>query len=404
MIDDIKKEDIIKLFKTDDYRAQIIFISNCPYFTLRDTTANLLSTRNLQNTLLVLDILSAEYSKGTTCSLGAKLAEACYLMAAEAYDNSGETDKQFYINAIGNSANNLATALLNLGNAAELVAFLDDAIPFVEKINYTINPHSLYLIRIEAYLNLNNPDKAEELLKNFNTKTNLTPSHMFYKDRLKKLIDQMKGSITDIHNEQRNIGEESRRTITQFMNVLEQMHPSMGSTIRSLKDKLEKQQPQAEKQALNNLNAFLDQATKIVSDGKELNEFEIMQKLRNATSVFHNPAKCHDKNALNASLKTLETVRSWSHAHDFAQHENDALWSEHICYKRTGRKSEAVKVLQSLRFNIEEARSKIADPFERAGVVAKYPFLYACLCELLCELNRPEELLNAIEGAKGRFL
>ena len=60
--------------------------------------------------------------------------------------------------------------------------------------------------------------------------------------------------------------------------------------------------------------------------------------------------------------------------------------------------------MQELRNYIELLRGRISDPHERAGLMNKFPKLFPYLCQLLFRLKRPTELLQAIEGAKGRVL
>jgi CHAT domain-containing protein len=64
--------------------------------------------------------------------------------------------------------------------------------------------------------------------------------------------------------------------------------------------------------------------------------------------------------------------------------------------------SAAADALQSLRLSVEKRRAGIEDPLKRAGACAKFPHLYPALCQMLQKAARIQELLGAIEAAKGR--
>jgi hypothetical protein len=105
---------------------------------------------------------------------------------------------------------------------------------------------------------------------------------------------------------------------------------------------------------------------------------------------------------LGQALEELLPLELWARTNGHVNVQNDALWEMYLCHSRMGSFPLAADVLQSLRRNVEKQRAGIADPMQRGGVGLKYPYLYSALCQMLLKAGRTEELLGAIEGAKGR--
>ena len=135
-----------------------------------------------------------------------------------------------------------------------------------------------------------------------------------------------------------------------------------------------------------------------------LNKLEVERHILNATSIFLEPDKGNDSAYIKNSLTILTQAKDWAKNNNFLDIENDALWGIYLCYNRLEQYPEAVETLQALRNHIELLRERISNPHEGAGLISKFPYLFPSLCQLLVRLNRPTELLQAIEGAKGRVL
>jgi len=147
-----------------------------------------------------------------------------------------------------------------------------------------------------------------------------------------------------------------------------------------------------------------------------LSEIEqVKQKIRTASGIFLDPAKEYNPELIENSLAILQEALQWTKANHYLEEECDALWGISICYRRQEKiqpdprlqkelAAKSVEMLQALRKNIELIRSRIVDPYKRVHWINRYVHLFPILCEQLHKLDRPLELLHAIEGAKGRVL
>jgi CHAT domain-containing protein len=139
-------------------------------------------------------------------------------------------------------------------------------------------------------------------------------------------------------------------------------------------------------------------------EGLMENELQNRKQINNAVLIFADPAKSSNPNIIRRSVLALIEARAWARAHNFVKDENEALWGLYRCYSNTQRRLEAIEVLQDLRGNLEKMRGEIKDVSRRANILNEFPRLFSALCELLYANNRFPELLDAMEGAKGRVL
>ncbi|MEH2306820.1 CHAT domain-containing protein [Nostoc sp.] len=158
------------------------------------------------------------------------------------------------------------------------------------------------------------------------------------------------------------------------------------------------------------IDLFKDQSIRnlvidlISGGGEQLNQLQNWKRISNARDILIDPVKGKDPEIIEQLIPILIEARNWAKEHNFSKDENSALWWLFCCYSRTRREEQAIEILQTLRTNLETIRSTISDPQKRAGVMRSFPYLFGNLCQLLYRLDRPVELLEAIEGAKGRVL
>lgn len=154
---------------------------------------------------------------------------------------------------------------------------------------------------------------------------------------------------------------------------------------------------------LHRLSAALDQMQKILTkSSEEMNEWQAHTIHRRVGQLLQDEIKGRDRSLLAKALKELNQVESWGRKSGHSDVHNDTLWEMYICHFRMGTWAEAADALQGLRRNVEKRRAGIDDRLKRAGVGAKFPYLYPALCQTLLKAGRIKELLGAIEGAKGR--
>ena len=135
-----------------------------------------------------------------------------------------------------------------------------------------------------------------------------------------------------------------------------------------------------------------------------MNKLQNQKRINKAQTIFLNSKEPPNSEVIATSISILTEARNWSEKHNFIEDENSALWGLYLCYRRINCESEAINALQVIRKNLEGIRHRITNPMKRAGVFLDFPKLFGALCELLCRASRTEELLDVIEGAKGRVL
>lgn len=415
MNSDINRNELMRIFKSRDVAAQQAFIDKCPPSPFRETASLMAGLGRPESGIMALDILAMDYARGINCKLGAEIAKVCHKLACGAFKIQGPGPADVYLLYAGRSANSYVTALQRLGRHKELLAFTKKAITWLEQAGDTAHLPFLRLCRIEANIDLMNYDQAKELLSQAKD-LQFTPADRMQLHGMERRLNDIMQKATKIPPRkpvEAVLAKKRRQILEDALKVITDISPRVLSTFESkeiidtLKKRLaaESEMPKYTEENFKSISKALDVVTDFLTKGGgELNEWEIMKRIRNATSIFRDPVKGRNPEAIKKSLAVLKQARDWAKVNNFPQHENDALWGLYLCYNRTERESQAVEVLQSLRANVEEARGRISDPHERAGVMTKYPYLFPALCQLLCRLKRPAELLDAMEGAKGRVL
>lgn len=355
--------DILRLFRSgsvDDMRA---FILGCPEFPMQKEAANFVAFSQPGSREMALGMVCQGLAFGRATNLGAEVALAAHTLTREAYEEHGEqVILPFTLSRIANEA---IHALNVAGRCDEALAFAEEVIPLYE--DEPENIASIRVGRITALFELNRIDEAKEFIKEERARRISGPA-VIELDRLEKHIDDITGKIFKKKKKRkpRKAGED------------------LAKENRSQRD-------------------FLDKLTGILAgSGEELNQWSVMKIIRDATSIFTDPNLGRDPQRLQASLEQLEVAQAWAKENDSTPSENDALWGMYLCRSRLGRHPEAAEALQALRDNVEETRASITNPVERGGASQTYPFLFEALCKMLTEADRPMELLDAMEGAKGR--
>ena len=206
------------------------------------------------------------------------------------------------------------------------------------------------------------------------------------------------------------------KSITESLETLKQQSSSNSAVEKAIADRDANKQESspssftsagekaiANRDLMDRLSDFLS-GYELKNNSNEAQKIQLQKKIRNACLIFTDPIKGRDQIEIQKSLTVLQEARRLARQNYFIEDENDALWGLYLCYSRSQQEDLAIESLQSLRRNLESLRSKISDPMKRAGIFTKFPYLFASLCQLLCRAGRSEELLEAVEGAKGRVL
>ena len=364
-----------------------------------------------------------------------------------------------YLFYAGHGIRNCVLALEQLGKHQESLSCLEEVIPWLEEVCDVDNLAFLRLHRIKIYIHLEEYDLAQSLVeqeksKYLDAKNSLKNEELKQFDietlsKLEERLAEIKKTAIHLASDlptKSEIIQQSRKSMLDDVGTFLQNTPYKEGFQKyesSLREQAQKESENPQEWQLDSIRSYnmltdfllgkvnpelsaalesgnqkdFIETYKKVKYGRELqdpnesnlskhnlNKLEVERQKLNATSIFLEANKANNPVYLNSSLATLTQVRDWAKINNFPDIESDALWGMYRCYNNLEKYPEALETLQELRNYIELLRGRISDPHERAGLMNKFPKLFPYLCQLLFRLNRPTELLQAIEGAKGRVL
>jgi len=407
------KDELLRIFRSDNSAAKQKFISQLPDSPMKQTAQMMAGLSSPEAGISALDMLASSYCYGIDSELGFQLGKCCYELSIEAYEKYGPGTGNAYLLSAGRCAISCVTALQRLGRSEELIKFADKAIIWLNKVGDTENVRFVQLYRIEAYIELMKYDDAEEHLDKIKD-LKFTPAENLHLKRIENKLEEIKRRATELPTTksfEQELTEKKQQTLSDAINTFKNIFANNGNIFDSLEQRLNEtsEQEQSKTEIFNSLSKSADIITDFLSRGESslkadtLNEFELAKRLRQATGIFMDRDIEKKPSVIKNSLLMLREILAAS-KNRFPDHENDALWGIYLCFSRLKKDTEAIEALQMLRSNIEKARAKISDPYERAGLMTKFPYMFHELSRRLCRLNRSLELLDAIEGAKGRVL
>jgi tetratricopeptide (TPR) repeat protein len=387
-IDNLSANEIFKIFKKGNQNERIEFVEACPSIPFKEQALQSAKSSIPEMVPQSMDFLAQGCLLSGNYELGERIARSCYLLAREGYEaNQGDTMTLRMI--AGRAALSWMTALQNRGLHKDIVKLIDEPLEWLQSIGDTDNLYMVLLKRVEAELDLEEYDEAEKYLNEIDESSLPTLTQVQYR-AVKYRIDQHKGGGTDLPGE---VKEPGRR------DILDALKPLIGDT----------ETEATREDSLDYYKTLKGIAGRII-DSKfggasgALNDLTVKQRIIDASYLFTDPEKGNDPKEIAKIEPILIFGRDWMKEHNFPDTENDACWSLYLAYSRTNRDEQALEQLRRIRANTENARSRIADPVERARLSERYPHLYASLCKLFYKLGRYEELIEAIEASKSRIL
>ncbi|WP_413167965.1 CHAT domain-containing protein [Capilliphycus salinus ALCB114379] len=447
---------VVKLFQSGDFVAQKTYIlSACPPSSMRNQVLNYI---NPDRILTSLTLLADTYCRGIDCQLGITLGQTSYQLSQKAFETTSakihrlkDTNKAIehtkelqdledwlalIRNNAANSAVSCAVGFQSLGQHRKSIKFVTKAIQWLKAKEYYravewFKSHgyndaidttlTLTLKMIESYIELAKYDKAIALIDQTNWNPLFTEEcfeaylveRQIIQALIQKLMERIQQSIIlppESIKDKEAIITFHEQILNTVKSIGESFYPEDLALFQIIEIELKQKiidVPESISIAEwgKRMQSTMDRITDFISGGgKEFNQLQNQKRIRNATAIFLDSKTGHNPEGINQSVPILIQARDWAREHNFREDENDALWSLYLCYSRTQQEAQAIEVLQALRKNLEEMRQSISHPMKRAGILRKFPNLFGDLCQLLCRSNRAIELLDAIEGAKGRVL
>ena len=424
---ELSVQGIIEKFKSSDATERKKFIKKkLPLTKWREEAEMAAQMNSPEMRANALDFAAMACLDNGDFKKAAKFGEAGYRLAVEGYE-SGTGDKSVYRQIAGRNALNWMNALQRLGQHNQIIELLkqhnqrddsidnDKPIAWLNSIGDRDTLGMLLLKEVEAQLDLENYDEANKLLKKIDKMLDEKTLSLSYFERIsyrshQYRIEQHQPDVTKLSEEVAVSSPKDLKKIFSGQEFKEDDVPSLKDLTKVLSGKESKKVDdetwQGYLQSKQIYEQYKDVSEEIVTKlfGRSDNEFTVRQEILKANYLFMDPQKGRDPKEIETIIPVLEDGRNWMKKHNLPDSENDALWGLYLCYSRTERELQAIEVLQALRANLEKMREKISDPMKRAAINSRYPYLFASLCQLLCRSNQTAELLDAMEGAKGRVL
>jgi tetratricopeptide (TPR) repeat protein len=405
--------ELMRLFASADTAAMVAFVERCPASALKGKVLEAMKGGFPEIQLLALSWLADPYCRGADPALGIAICEAAYAVAQQAFAG---TKSPSYLTIVGHAAVTCLVGYASQGKHRDVIRFGQAASDWLKARGCDEKKLELLLHRIEAHLSLEQFDEAGALLDQAE-KISISPEQPAESLRLKRLRHQFdsvaRQRAMQLPPEQVSESDTFAAHYKDWLQQVQQLRTMVsGEMFDSLRAKLDALVADLENNVIKSpsdwearIRSFKAELTDFLSGGAGgMNALRNRNRAIEAANIFRDPVKGRDPASIAASLVVLIEARSWAKRNNCADDENFALWSLFLCYSRTGQAEHAIDVLQALRSNLESRRSRIADPMERAGVLREYPLLFDELCHLLCHAGRAAELLDAMEGAKGRVL
>lgn len=414
----LKTKSIYTILKKGDSSARLNLFDQLPDNTMKESARVLIASNTTMTTLLGFGSLLPVYCHGANCVAGASLGLAVYQFGKESFQSNEHPD--LFLMTIVDFAHSYLTACVYLGKFEDANEFLSGELPFwelyrlhPERLNaneweqYINSLKSVMVIRINVLMHLNRIDEAWDIAFNEPWIEGNWASDIELQ-RLRANLKGIKAEVgrmdTDANHRRKEADKQQQSSANVMLDALKQMMGQQGMD-EELIDKLRQSihlDPYT-REGFEQLDKNLTQGESFLQKySGELNEISVRQKIRRASGIFVNNQPSRDQ--IMDSLEVIE--KSLLQAIKLKNNIliNDAYYGLYLCYSRLGQTSEAADQLTSLRKNLESVREGIKNPLERSGVFQSYPYLFSSLSEHLFKSKRYNEMLDAIEGSKGRTI
>lgn len=405
--------EIVKLFTDGDAAEQLAFIERCPPNPMIEAVRPFISSGYLEPQLLALCMFADPYCRGVDPPLGVAIAQAAYQLSQTAY---GEKSLRGYLDTGAQAAVTCLIGYGSMGRHDDAVRVGRAASDWLDREGHDALKPTLLMSCIEAHLNLEQFENAGQLLaaaEQLSIPADRPADIQRLKDLRRRFDSVARQDATQLppaHTGGEDAFRTARKELADHIARMRSIIPAelagqFSGVADALTAHVETNVNESQSEWLARSEAIRSQLTEFLSgDSGGMTQLRNRHRTTQACTLFADPIKGHDPAAIAESVATLFEARAWAKANDCHDDENDALWGLYLGYSRTNREEQAIGALQALRANLEARRSQIADPMQRAGALNKYPYLFGALCRLLYRAGRAADLLDAMEGAKGRVL
>jgi CHAT domain-containing protein len=448
--EELMVEKVMQIFRDRDLTSQRQLLEQCPSFLAMSEFLELIDLNNQAAHINTLGILAMAYAWNPPRELAIIFGKAGYFLAKD-YGRSPDAvlTPEIRLTASTQSVRGCSTALYTLGRYEDVLEFGEPAFDWLERDRLMLesstderskkmvrdNLNDLRLRLIEASLKCQRYEKAQSWIESQEKDVaQLIESDRFRFEDLKlslKTLTVPPIELTSVPTEDKFTAisgqldllknQLATNSIERFPHETDSV-VSIINEISQIQASIDRQRSTSRSDLTSSQSTGIDAieiGTRVEALMARIGMFseieQIRQKMDAASGIFLDPKKEHDPILIEQSLTTLQSALQWTRENHFLEEECYAQWGISICYRRQEKlqsnprlqqelAEKSVDMLHALRKNIELIRSRIIDPYQRVYWINAYVYLFPLLCEQLYKLDRPLELLDAIEGAKGRVL
>ena len=386
-----------------------------PESNLKSTAELLALSDDHVTTLLAFGTLLPEYSNGASIQWGESLGFASYYRGKDLF--LAQQQAVLLLSTVVGCGYHYVTALNFQSKFAETLQFIEREQGFwisyaewPERLKgdrkaFEDNLKSILIAKVSALFSLGKIEEAQRLAVDPSLEGNWAADVELR--RLRALIEGILISPEEMNSEEERaarLQKTDKESKDAMLEALKGMIDSQGR-IPDIIDKLSSS-PSLDpntREGFDALEHLLEKGETFLQKGSnEINEISVRQIIRKSAGIFvDNQPK--EPEILTALEKLKEGLKSAQQLNNSTL-INDALYGMYLCYSRLGKSSEAADQLILLRKNLEHLRKGIAEPLKRGGVFQTYKYLFLSSVEHLYKANRFNDMLDAIEGAKGRTI
>jgi hypothetical protein len=442
-------EKIMQIFRDRDLKSQRQLLEQCPSFPAKSALLDLIDLGNQAAHINTLGILALAYAGTPPSELAIIFGKVGYFIEKD-YRRNPDPDLtlEIRLTASTQSVRGCSTALYTLGRYKDVLEFGEPAFNCLERdwllLESSADERSKKMVRdnlndlrlrlIEASLKCQRYETAQSWIESQEKHAaQLIESDRYRFEDLKLSWKTLTVSPTELTS----VPTEDKFTaISMQLDVLKnqlatnsiELSPIETDKVASIISEISQIQASIDRQRSTS-RSDLTSSQSIGIDAAEIrnrvaalmarigtpSEIEQVREAILTAIEIIDPKTEPNLVTIEQSFAILQVALQWTKENHFLEEESLALWGISICYKLQEKLQsdprlqqmlveKSVEMLQMLRKNIELIRSRIVDPNQRVYWINAYVYLFPILCEQLCKLDRPLELLDAIEGAKGRVL
>lgn len=388
-----------------DSRRLIELVLSWPPNDQRDGVLDALGRpyREMQSMGLVM--LAMGYSTTDHAALGLRIAQTVEVVGTVACERSAEANM---VSAVAWASATAATCRATLGRSEELVAEAESALRWLAA-HHNLEKHcELHLViatthlaggrLAEAECHLVEAERAPLAEEAFGTRGRLRDA----RERHTTMAGQL---ATELPAAAEAVGTRSRDSLAGQLDAAAHLaadvEPVLTPIIGDVRAGLDAYLADPLGPAGAALEALADH---FGAADRPFSRLGLQQRIREAGRILVDPVAGRDPDVLQQWAADLRQMAVAAEEQGLGNDLMTILWCLQLCHGRRGEHDAAAAVLRALWERLEAVRATIADPVKRAGVLAEFPALFPAMARNLFLAERPADLLEAIEGAKGRLM